>query len=457
MIRRVPSLAVAAILFVACVPDASAPPVRTAPEPAPVDSTTTLVSGRTLEIIGCDDASADTEVVCQAYDFIHTRYVDPVDDRDLAEGAIRGLELLDGADSNSKLTCVAPSQDFIEVCNEAAEEADDTAEAVEAILAGMAGAALDPNSAYLNEDVLELIEEERHGEVEGIGALVSAEDRSTEPPTQCGVVSGTCRLYIVSVLAGAPAERAGLLVDDVVVGVDGESIDSWPIDVVTAAVRGPAGTDVALSVEREGGRIEMTITRAAVEIPVVESSVVGSSGYIRLSQFTENADEQLETAIFDLLTESIDTLVLDLRDNPGGLLTTAIAVTSQFLPDGDVVETRSPNDTETYEVEGNPIVPDDLEVVVVVNRGSASASELLSAVLQERGRAIVVGENTFGKNTVQQQFDLDNGGALKLTIARWVTPGGLDFGQIGVTPDVQAEFPSDMTNEAVVELALSLS
>jgi carboxyl-terminal processing protease len=108
-------------------------------------------------------------------------------------------------------------------------------------------------------------------------------------------------------------------------------------------------------------------------------------------------------------------------------------------------------------VEGSPIVPENVEVIVVVNRGSASAAELLSAVLQERGRATVVGENTFGKNTVQQQFELSNGSAMKLTVARWVTPGGLDFGEIGVTPDTLEEFPVDLTVEAIVELALSLS
>lgn len=436
----------------------AAPSGRTAPEPQPIASTTTVVSnGRTLEIVGCNDAPQEAEIVCEAYDLIHTEYVDPVLDEDLAAGAAQGLELLDGAVGSSRIVCVAPSEEFVEVCSLAPEEAESTTEAAEAMLWGMASFALDPNSAYLDEALLKLIKDDQDGEVEGIGALVTTEDRSSGEAEQCGVLSETCRLIIVSPIAGSPAEASGIEQGDVILRVDGLDLNGWTIDDVTAIVRGRAGTDVTLTILRGEQTLDITITRAAVEIPVVTTEVVGSAGYVRLSQFTENADEQLQEAIFDLLTEGIETLVLDLRDNPGGLLTTAISVTSQFLPDGDVVETRSPESTRTYEVEGSPIVPENMKVIVVVNRGSASASELLSAVLQERGRATIVGENTFGKNTVQEQFELSNGSAMKLTVARWVTPRGLDFGEVGVTPDTLEEFPVDLTIEAIVELALSLS
>ena len=153
------------------------------------------------------------------------------------------------------------------------------------------------------------------------------------------------------------------------------------------------------------------------------------------------------------MSKGVDSLVIDLRDNPGGLLDTAVAVASVFLSDGDVVITQSPDDNTSYPVSGASIVPDDLEVVFVVNKGSASASEVVSAVLQERGLATVVGVNTFGKNTVQQRFPLTNGGALKLTIARWLTPGGLDFGGVGVTPDVAMDL-DNLEIEALVEAVL---
>ena len=207
---------------------------------------------------------------------------------------------------------------------------------------------------------------------------------------------------------------------------------------------------VVLTVEREGRVFDVTITRAAFIVPVVESEVVGTTGYIALSTFTDSADELFQDALADLLARDVDGLVVDLRNNPGGLLDTAIEVTSAFLPDGDVVITEGPDSSTSYPVAGDPLVPPDVAVVVVVNKASASASEVVSAVLQERGRATIVGENTFGKNTVQQQFSLSNGGALKLTIARWVTPGGLDFGEVGVAPDTRAEFPPEMTPEEVV-------
>jgi carboxyl-terminal processing protease len=424
----------------------------------PVPSTTTVTpSGRVLGIVGCDSAPAEAEVLCEAFELVRSRYVDQVGDEVLAEAAALGLELLDGADDDSELVCVAPAQEFAEICPLAADEAETTAEAAEAMVFGMATFGLDPNSAYLDPETLALVEEEQAGSIEGIGALVTAEDRSTGEPVQCGVVSVTCRLIIVSTITGAPAEAAGLEPEDVVVAVDAEDIEGWTVDAITATVRGSAGSDVTLTILRAGERFDVTITRAAVEIPVVESALVGDVGYVRLNQFTNNADEQLQEVVFDLLTEGIDTLVMDLRDNPGGLLDTAVEVTSQFLADGDVVQTQSPDSFRTYQALGNPIVPGEIEVVVVVNRGSASASELFSAVLQERGRAVVVGERTFGKNTVQQRFGLSNGGALKLTIARWLTPGGLDFGGTGVTPDVTLDFTPALTPEAVVNLALSRS
>jgi carboxyl-terminal processing protease len=210
-----------------------------------------------------------------------------------------------------------------------------------------------------------------------------------------------------------------------------------------------------LRVEREGTLFDFDITRAAVVIPTVVSEVVDGTGYVALNLFTDNADEQFEEAVADVLAQGVDRLVVDLRDNPGGLLDTAIEVTSVFLTDGDVVVTQGPGSSNTYPVTGRPIVPDGIEVILVVNQASASASEVVAAVLQERGRATVVGVNTFGKNTVQQRFGLSNGGAVKLTIARWLTPGGHDFGDVGVTPDVTREIEVGLPIETVVREAVA--
>lgn len=426
----------------------------TSPLETTVPDTTFPETDRDLELVACADSPEESAIVCEAYDLIKERYVDEIDDEDLADAAAAGLALLDGADAEGLLVCVTPSDAFASTCDLAASAADDTDEAAEAMVAGLATFALDPNSAYFDPQALDLIEEEQQGEIQGIGALVSPEDQTIPGDNkQCGVISETCEMLIVSTIEGAPAEEVGLMGDDEIVGVDGESIAGWTVDEVTAMVRGPSGTDVTLTIERAGDRFDVTITRAAVPIPVIENEVIGDVGYLRLWTFTGSAGSQFESSIVDLLAEGVEELVIDLRNNPGGFLTTAIDVTSVFIDDGDVVVTEGPNDNDTYPVSGTAIVPEDMEVTFVVNKGSASASEVVAATLQERGRVTVIGENTFGKNTVQQRFSLSNGGALKLTIARWLTPGGLDFGGTGVTPDIEIADVSGLDAAEVVAAA----
>jgi C-terminal peptidase prc len=415
---------------------------------------TTASNRRPLELVDCDDPEDSVAIVCEAYDLINDQYVDPVDDAALADAAAVALATLDGNDSDDLLVCATPSDVFVSTCNTAADAADDSTEAAEMIVAGFATYALDPNSAYLDADALGLLQEEQEGEIEGIGALVSPEDETIPGDNkQCGVVSETCRILIVSTISGAPAEDAGLERNDVLIEVDGESIVGWTIDEVTAAVRGPAGTDVALTLLRDDKQIEVTITRAAVAIPVVEAETIGDVGYVRLTSFTGTASSQFESAVVDRLADGVEELVIDLRNNPGGFLTTAIDVTSVFIDDGDVVITEGADESTTYPVTGDAIIPEGMTVYVVVNKGSASASEVLAATLQERDAAVVVGENTFGKNTVQQRFNLSNGGALKLTIARWLTPGRHDFGGAGVAPDV----PLDVTELTAEELVAAVT
>lgn len=419
-------------------------------------TTASTEPGRTLETVGCDDAPDSVAIVCEAYELIHRHYVDEIDDVALADAATLALANLEESRSGDTLTCALPSEEFSSSCQTAAATDLDSEKAAEVIVAGLAAHALDANSAYFDQQALQLLQQEQQGAIEGIGALVSPEDDTIEGDNkQCGVISDTCRILIVSTIEGAPAEAAGLQRDDAIVAVDGESIAGWTIDEVTSQVRGPAGTEVLLSIDRAGERFDVSIVRAAVVIPVIDSARFGDVGYIQLRSFSSNADEQFEEALASLLADGIEDLVVDLRDNPGGLLDTAIEITSIFLPDGEVVVTQGTDGNESYSVTGAAIIPDDLNIVFVVNKGSASASEVVSAVLQERDRATVVGEPTFGKNTVQQRFNLSNGGALKLTIARWLTPGGLDFGGVGVTPDVEMEIDPSLDAEALVSAVLA--
>ncbi|MGQ0848705.1 MAG: S41 family peptidase [Actinomycetota bacterium] len=398
-------------------------------------------------------------LVCEAYSLITTNYVDPVSPAVLASAAADGVIELETVRPSGGATCAIPAREFLVVCQAMATEGARTEVAEEAALAAMVES-LDPNSAYLNPEALRLLEEDQSGEVEGIGALVASEDLTAADPetTPCGVVSDTCRLVVVSTFADGPADRAGLEAGDVFRAVNGEDIDGRTIDEVTAAVRGPAGTNVELTVERFGELLTLSITRAALTIPVVETAVVDDTGYLRLNLFTETADLQVRQAISDMLSVGIDRLVLDLRDNPGGALDATVNIASEFLSDGVVVRTQSPDEETTYRVADGGLLTDaGVPLVVLVNRGSASASEVLSAALQERHRATIIGENTFGKNTVQQRYSLSNGGALKLTVARWVTALGVDFGESGVNPDVTAEFDPDLTIAEVVDRVASLA
>ncbi len=460
------ALIVILLLAVSCTSDGSAPTTTDGSAGSTTtdsgrSTTSTDTTGTTdapgsgndrgLELVDCGSPPEAVVIVCETYDLIAEQYVDDVPTEELAEAAKLGLATLDGNDSDELLVCATPSDVFTATCDTAAQAADDSAEAAEAMVAGMAGYALDPNSGYLSEEALELLQEEQQGEIEGIGALVSPEDETIPGDNkQCGVVSETCRILIVSTISGAPAEAAGLMRDDVLVEVDGEPIDGWTVDQVTSAVRGPAGSDVVLTLARDGETLELTITRAAVVIPAVETETIGDVGYVRLSTFSGRAASQFEEAVIDRLSDGVDSLIIDLRNNPGGFLTTAIDVTSVFLEDGQVVVTEGPGQASDYPVHGDAVVPAGMPVYIVVNKGSASASEVVAATLQERDRAVVVGENTFGKNTVQQRFDLSNGGALKLTIARWLTPDGHDFGGTGVTPDVPLDV-ADLTPDELVE------
>ena len=456
MNKRISTLLAIALISAACTADGQ--PTETSLISEATTTTAESTSGtatnpdvREVDFVECDDATDEVSIVCEAYDLIKTRYVDEIDDADLAAAALEGLETLTATGAGGLLVCATPTSDFASACEFAAgTEATDT-EAAEAMVNGIAAFALDPNSAYFDAEALDLLDEEQQGEIEGIGALVSPEDRTLpDEDQQCSIISETCLIYIVSPITGAPAEDAGLVRDDVITAVDGSDLAGWTVDEVTATVRGPAGSDVTLTIDRDGAVFDVKITRAAVVIPVVEQMVIGDVGYVRLQSFNAAAGDLFESAIVSVLGQGIDELVIDLRNNPGGFLETAIDVTSVFLDDGDVVKTEGPGESLSYSVNGSSIVPDDMPITVVVNKGSASASEVVSAVLQERGRATIVGENTFGKNTVQQRFSLSNGAALKLTVARWLTPGGLDFGEGGVTPDVLLDV-SDLTTEELVD------
>ena len=256
----------------------------------------------------------------------------------------------------------------------------------------------DPYAAYLDQTHFDYFNEQTEGEFFGVGINISERE---------GVV------YVVSTIEGTPAEAAGLMPNDEIVGIDGEIRERWDIDEVVTRVRGPEGTEVELGIRREGEDelLTFTIMRAQVEIPNVTSRLVeGDVGYLRLLTFNLKSADALAEEMAELEAEGATTFVIDVRDNPGGLLNSAVDVASLFVADGVIVrvEERDRPPTE-HRASGETVT--DKPVVLLVNGNSASASEVLAGALQDYGRATLVGEKTFGKGSVQTVERLSFGGA----------------------------------------------
>jgi carboxyl-terminal processing protease len=284
-------------------------------------------------------------------------------------------------------------------------------------------------SHYFNPSQLTRFEEVTEGEFSGVGLSVSEVERG---------------LRVARVFPGSPAERAPIRVGDVIVSVSGESIAGEDADIATARIKGPEGTSVRLGVLRPatGRTRQIRLERARVEVPVVDSRLRRADGarvgYVQLISFTPGAHGQLREALERVERRGARGLVLDLRGNGGGLLKEAVLTASLFLDEGErVVSTEARSEGgRVYEAVGDPIPT--LPTVVLINRDTASAAEILTAALQEHGVATVVGTRSFGKGVFQQVIELSNGGALDLTVGEYFTPDGTSLAGRGVRPDVRA-------------------
>lgn len=290
---------------------------------------------------------------------------------------------------------------------------------------GMIGALDDEHSSFMDPDEYRQANLPMDGEYEGIGAWVD--------------ITGEF-LKIIGPMPGSPAEKAGLKPGDVVIKVDGEDMTGIDGNLVLRRILGPAGSKVTLTIAREGETqpFDVTIERANIEVPSVESRMLDDGiGYIHLLTYGEKTNAELKTALRDLLRENPKGLVLDLRNNGGGYLVTAIDVTSQFLKEGLVMdEVYGDGTRKHFEVKPGGMAT-EIPLVVLVNGGTASASEITAGALQDSGRATLVGETTYGKGSVQNWVPLsDDEGAVRVTIARWETPKGRQIHKVGLTPDV---------------------
>ncbi len=318
-------------------------------------------------------------------------------------------------------------------------EVPDDQERVYGAIRGMVATYGDQNTAFIDPTRAQLLQEDTSGAFEGIGASVQLDELG--------------RLVIAEPFIGRPAAEAGIERGDVVLEVDGQSLRGLSLYEAVALIRGKAGSTVVLTILREGidEPFEIPVVRAKIEIEVVESRLLeGSIGYVSLSEFSNNAHRKLLEAIEDLRSQGAEELILDLRNNPGGLLTEAVAVSSLFLEDGLVLrEKRKGFDREqTYQVTGSHEVA-DIPLVVLINRGSASASEIVAGAIKDHQRGTILGEQSFGKGTVQLPHTLRDGSELRVTIAEWFTPNGGTIDEVGIVPDIvvertQADFFDDL-------------
>jgi carboxyl-terminal processing protease len=330
---------------------------------------------------------------------------------------------------------------------------------VEGAIGGMFRAVDDPYSSYMTSEEYESSLGGISGEFEGVGAQMSAQAPSGE---SCQELGPGCALIVVDVIRDSPAEAAGLLARDQVTAVDGEPVEGSTLDDTVARVRGPRGTDVRLSLLRDGQPLELTITRDVVRTVDVEARILadGTVGYLDIQGFSGSAADDFREHLQQQLDAGLRRFVVDVRDDPGGFVDAAHAIASEFIASGPVYwEEYADGRQIPTDVTGDGIATDPgIAVAVLVNGGSASASEIVAGALQDTGRATLVGERTFGKGTIQQWHLLSNDtGGFRLSVAKWLTPDKRWIHGGGLTPDVVVTDPSPGTgDDPQLERALEL-
>ncbi|WP_247742126.1 S41 family peptidase [Thalassospira sp. A3_1] len=314
---------------------------------------------------------------------------------------------------------------FEQVKSKYVEEVDDK-QLIEAAINGML-TSLDPHSSYLNMDNFEEMQVDTRGEFGGLGIEVTMEE---------GFVK------VISPIYDTPAEKAGLQPGDYITHIDGTPIRGLGLNEAVEMMRGKVNTDIRLTIMRKGeaAPFDVTLTRAVIKIQSVRSEAKDDVGYIRITKFNEQTYSGLQRAITDMRDQigpEMKGLVIDLRNNPGGLLDQAISVSDAFLDKGEIVSTR-PRDTENTErYNARPgDLADGLPMIVLVNDGSASASEIVAGALQDHRRAVIMGTRSFGKGSVQTILPMPGNVALRLTTARYYTPSGKSIQEVGIVPDI---------------------
>lgn len=309
----------------------------------------------------------------------------------------------------------------------------DSKKLVEAAINGML-TSLDPHSSYLDAKAFDDMNTQTRGEFGGLGIEVTMEE---------GYIK------VVSPMDGTPADKAGIKTGDFITAVNGENVQGLTLDEAVDKMRGPIGSEIVITVVREGVAepFDVSIIRDTIKLVAVKSRLVGSTGVLRITTFNDQTYPGVEEGIKKLVAEAggmdkINGFVIDLRNNPGGLLTQAILTSDAFLEEGEIVSTRGRNPGDSSRENATPgDLAQGKPIVVLINGGSASASEIVTGALQDHRRAIVVGTKSFGKGSVQTLIPLKGEGAMRLTTARYYTPSGRSIQSLGVMPDIVVNQP----------------
>ena len=342
---------------------------------------------------------------------------------------------------------------FSEVLDKINKEYVDEVNQSEAMDAAINGVlqSLDPYSAYMSPDSFKNMQTETSGEFGGLGIEVSME---------AGVVK------VISPIDNSPAEEVGVKAGDYIVKIDDVQVQGKTLSEAVELMRGPVGSDIEITVRRRGERkaLIFTITREIIQVASVKSEIKDDqTAYIRLTSFNENSSKQIKNKIKEFKkNKKIKIYILDLRNNPGGLLSQAIKISDYFLENGEIVSTKSKRKYENrkwFAKKGDII--DGETMVILINYGSASASEIVAGALQDHKRAILVGESTYGKGSVQSIIPLENEGAIRLTVSKYYLPSGKSISRVGVNPDIviaegSDEFRINTDTDNQLEFALKL-
>ena len=317
----------------------------------------------------------------------------------------------------------------------------DDVKLIDGAIDGMVKSLNDPHSNYLSPKMYKTLMEQTEGSFAGIGVVMGMDNEQ--------------KIHIVGIMENSPGQKAGLQEGDEILAVDGVPITQMAFDEVAAHVRGQAGTDVVLTIMRDNANQDITITRDNIKLKTVGHKMLDNNiGYIQIVSFSEDTANEFNEAYNDLKNQGMKALVLDLRNNPGGLLTTCVEIAKKLVPKGEIVSiVDKQGNKETY---SSSLEAPEYPLAVLINKNSASASEILSGAIQDTKAGTIIGNTSYGKGSVQTILPMFEDDAVKLTIAKYYTPSGRSIDGTGITPDIEINLDENATSDTQLNKALEI-